>query len=226
MQWRRSRWSRQDPDRFERIGSRAAARQAHVRHSSKRRKGSLRLPAAMWPGESAPLLVAPRPPRRRIKLHSVRPRRSRTRHHRLYFVRRQSRACAGPGSTRHRMCVLNQGSESQMALTPEERQAITGLFERLRENGLAEKDSEAEALINQLIRRTLTAPTCSSSPCSFRSSRSTSTKRTWISRKIASRSSRNSSMAAGRRRSVQASGGFLGGARRGAAPSPRIPTSA
>jgi hypothetical protein len=41
-----------------------------------------------------------------------------------------------------------------MALTPEERQAITGLFDRLRENGLPEKDSEAEALINQLIRRT------------------------------------------------------------------------
>ena len=41
-----------------------------------------------------------------------------------------------------------------MALTPEERQAINDLFDRMRANGLAEKDSEAEALINQLIRRT------------------------------------------------------------------------
>lgn len=41
-----------------------------------------------------------------------------------------------------------------MALNPEERQAINDLFDRIRANGLAEKDSEAEALINQLVRRT------------------------------------------------------------------------
>lgn len=41
-----------------------------------------------------------------------------------------------------------------MALTPEERHAINDLFARLQAHGPAEKDGEAEALINQLIRRT------------------------------------------------------------------------
>jgi len=41
-----------------------------------------------------------------------------------------------------------------MALTPEERHAINDLFARLQTNGPADKDPEAEALINQLMRRT------------------------------------------------------------------------
>jgi hypothetical protein len=41
-----------------------------------------------------------------------------------------------------------------MALTPEERQAINDLFDRMRENGSPDKDPEAESLINQLMRRT------------------------------------------------------------------------
>ncbi|HWV83201.1 MAG TPA: DUF2076 family protein [Hyphomicrobiaceae bacterium] len=41
-----------------------------------------------------------------------------------------------------------------MALTPEERHAINDLFERISANGPADKDGEAEALINQLMRRT------------------------------------------------------------------------
>jgi uncharacterized protein len=41
-----------------------------------------------------------------------------------------------------------------MALTPEERHAITDLFARMQAQGPVEKDSEAEALINQLMRRT------------------------------------------------------------------------
>jgi len=41
-----------------------------------------------------------------------------------------------------------------MALNPEERHAINDLFARLQANGPADKDAEAEALINQLMRRT------------------------------------------------------------------------
>jgi hypothetical protein len=45
-------------------------------------------------------------------------------------------------------------NESQMALNPEERHAINDLFARLQANSPADKDPEAEALINQLMRRT------------------------------------------------------------------------
>lgn len=41
-----------------------------------------------------------------------------------------------------------------MALTSEERHAINDLFARLQANGPADKDAEADALINQLMRRT------------------------------------------------------------------------
>ena len=41
-----------------------------------------------------------------------------------------------------------------MALSPEERHAINDLFARLQSNGPADKDPEADALINQLMRRT------------------------------------------------------------------------
>lgn len=37
-------------------------------------------------------------------------------------------------------------------MTPQERQLITGLFDRMRGFGAPEKDTEAEALINQSVR--------------------------------------------------------------------------
>ena len=39
-------------------------------------------------------------------------------------------------------------------MTPEERQMITGLFDRMRSYGTPEKDREAEAIINDLVRST------------------------------------------------------------------------
>ena len=43
-------------------------------------------------------------------------------------------------------------------MNTEERQLITGFFERMRNHGAPEKDREAEALINQLIRTNPDAP--------------------------------------------------------------------
>jgi hypothetical protein len=43
-------------------------------------------------------------------------------------------------------------------MTPEERQLIAGLFDRMRSYGLPEKDREAEALINQSVRANPDAP--------------------------------------------------------------------
>jgi hypothetical protein len=43
-------------------------------------------------------------------------------------------------------------------MTPEERQLISGLFDRMRSYGLPEKDREAEALINQSVRANPDAP--------------------------------------------------------------------
>ena len=43
-------------------------------------------------------------------------------------------------------------------MTPEERQLITGLFDRMRGFGSPEKDKEAEALINQAVRTMPDAP--------------------------------------------------------------------
>ena len=43
-------------------------------------------------------------------------------------------------------------------MTPEERQLITGLFDRMRNFGPPEKDREAEALINQSVRANPDAP--------------------------------------------------------------------
>jgi uncharacterized protein len=43
-------------------------------------------------------------------------------------------------------------------MTPEERQLITGLFDRLRSFGRPDKDKEAEALINQSVRAMPDAP--------------------------------------------------------------------
>jgi hypothetical protein len=39
-------------------------------------------------------------------------------------------------------------------MTPDERQLISGLFDRMRSNGPVEKDREAESLINQAVRQT------------------------------------------------------------------------
>jgi len=43
-------------------------------------------------------------------------------------------------------------------MTPEERQLVTGLFDRMRNYTLPEKDSEAEALINERVRAVPDAP--------------------------------------------------------------------
>ena len=43
-------------------------------------------------------------------------------------------------------------------MTPEERQLIAGLFDRMRSYGLPDKDREAEALINQSVRANPDAP--------------------------------------------------------------------
>ncbi len=39
-------------------------------------------------------------------------------------------------------------------MTPDERQLISGLFDRMRQNGSVDKDREAESLINQAVRQT------------------------------------------------------------------------
>ena len=68
---------------------------------------------------------------------------------------------SGPSSTKG-------SGATQMALTPEERHAITDLFARMQAQGPVEKDSEAEALINQLMRRTPdSASAASSSPAAL-----------------------------------------------------------
>jgi uncharacterized protein len=43
-------------------------------------------------------------------------------------------------------------------MTPDERQLISGLFDRMRSNGTVEKDRDAESLINQAVRQTPDAP--------------------------------------------------------------------
>ena len=43
-------------------------------------------------------------------------------------------------------------------MTPDERQLITGLFDRMRAFALPQKDREAEALINQAVRAMPDAP--------------------------------------------------------------------
>src|SRR5262245_38169514 len=43
-------------------------------------------------------------------------------------------------------------------MTPEERQLIAGLFDRMRSYGLPDKDREAEAFINQSVRSNPDAP--------------------------------------------------------------------
>jgi hypothetical protein len=107
-----------------------------------------------------------------------------------------------------------------MALTPEERQAIMGLFDSMRETGLAEKDPEAEALINQLLRRHpdsayMLVQTVLIQEAKFDE----------YDQYIDDLEARNKELEAqlsGSARPTQgSSGGFLGGARRAAAPDPR-----
>ncbi|MEO8651492.1 MAG: DUF2076 family protein [Hyphomicrobiaceae bacterium] len=107
-----------------------------------------------------------------------------------------------------------------MALTPEERQAITGLFERLRENGLAEKDSEAEALINQLIRRTADSPYMLVQSVLIQEQQ-IGEYETYMDQQEDRIKELEEQLNGGRAPAQPSSGGFLGGARRGAAPSPR-----
>ena len=95
-----------------------------------------------------------------------------------------------------------------MALNPEERNAINDLFARVQANGPADKDAEAEALINQLMRRTPDS--------AYILVQTTLVQEAHIAdqedriRELEAQLAANSRPAAG--------GGFLGGARRSAAP--------
>ena len=95
-----------------------------------------------------------------------------------------------------------------MALNPEERNAINDLFARVQANGPADKDAEAEALINQLMRR----PPDSA----YILVQTTLVQEAHIAdqedriRELEAQLAANSRPAAG--------GGFLGGVRRSAAP--------
>ena len=50
--------------------------------------------------------------------------------------------------------------QTESTMTPEERNLITGLFDRIRETGAGEKDRQAENLIRDAIRQIPDAPTC------------------------------------------------------------------
>lgn len=95
-----------------------------------------------------------------------------------------------------------------MALTPEERHAINDLFARLQANGPADKDAEAEALINQLMRRT---------PDSAYILVQTTLVQEAHIEDLEARISELEAQLAGNSR-PQSRGGFLGGARRSSAP--------
>ena len=98
-----------------------------------------------------------------------------------------------------------------MALTPEERHAINDLFAKLQAHGLAEKDSEAEALINQLIRRTPDS--------TYMLVQSVLVQEAAIE-ELEARIDDLEAQLSGNRRPASG-GGFLGGARRGSASMPR-----
>jgi uncharacterized protein len=98
-----------------------------------------------------------------------------------------------------------------MALTPEERHAINDLFARLQAHGLEEKDAEAEALINQLMRRTPDS--------AYMLVQSVLIQEARID-ELEARLADLEAQLAGTGRPAS-SGGFLGGARRGAASMPR-----
>jgi hypothetical protein len=107
-----------------------------------------------------------------------------------------------------------------MALNPEERQAITGLFDQLRENGLAEKDSEAEALINQLIRRTPDSAYMLVQSVLIQQQQIDEYE-TYMDQQEARIKELDEQLNGARAPQQSSSGGFLGGARRGVAPGPR-----
>lgn len=107
-----------------------------------------------------------------------------------------------------------------MALNPEERQAITGLFDQLRENGLAEKDSEAEALINQLIRRTPDSAYMIVQSVLIQQQQIDEYE-AYMDQQEARIKELEDQLNGGRAPAPSSSGGFLGGARRAAAPAPR-----
>jgi uncharacterized protein len=54
--------------------------------------------------------------------------------------------------------MLFKQRKGATAMTPEERQLITGLFDRMRNLGTVEKDRDAETLINDRVRATPDAP--------------------------------------------------------------------
>lgn len=95
-----------------------------------------------------------------------------------------------------------------MALTPEERHAINDLFARLQANGPADKDAEAEALINQLMRRTPDS--------AYILVQTTLVQEAHIEDLEARINELEAQLAGGSR--PQSRGGFLGGARRSSAP--------
>lgn len=107
-----------------------------------------------------------------------------------------------------------------MALTPEERQAITDLFDRLRANGLPEKDAEAEALINQLIRRTPDSAYMLVQSVLIQEQQIAEYEG-YMDQQEARIKELEDQLNGGRAPAQSSSGGFLGGARRGAAPAPR-----
>jgi hypothetical protein len=95
-----------------------------------------------------------------------------------------------------------------MALTPEERHAINDLFARLQANSPADKDAEAEALINQLMRRTPDS--------AYILVQTTLVQEAHIEDLDARINDLEAQLAGNNRQ--QSSGGFLGGARRSSAP--------
>jgi hypothetical protein len=98
-----------------------------------------------------------------------------------------------------------------MALTPEERHAINDLFAKLQAQSLDEKDSEAEALINQLMRRTPDS--------AYMLVQSVLVQEAAIEELEAQIGDLEAQLSGNRR--PASGGGFLGGARRGSASMPR-----
>lgn len=101
-----------------------------------------------------------------------------------------------------------------MALSHEERQLITELFERMQETGAPDKDPEAEALINQLARRTpdslyILVQTALIQEAQLQDSDAQ------LEDMQARIDELEQQLSGGRQQSRSGGGGFLGGARRG-----------
>ena len=93
-------------------------------------------------------------------------------------------------------------------MTPEERNLITGLFDRIRETGAAEKDRQAENLIRDAIRQSLMPPTCW-----FRRRWSWRTRSPRLTSAFASSRNRWRASRSSLRRPRRSSSSFLGGGR-------------